>query len=143
MCPDIVQGVGKSIMRMPSKFRFWFTIGYVALILVSSILPGDGETGWGFDLVANINPTVQNLLHVPVYALLAISVEGVLRDRKKGSWQYTIVIIFCLFFGILNEVIQIPIPGRYAGLGDILLNVAGAFLGIAAIWIGRRLRGSH
>ena len=65
-------------MRMLSSSvrRARFAIAFAVLILVSSVLPGEGDAGWGFHLVAKINPTVQNLLHIPVYAVLAVLLDG-------------------------------------------------------------------
>ena len=56
-----------------------------------------------------------------------------IRDRafKIENWKRNaIVLLSSGLFGLINEIIQIPVPGRYGGLTDILLNFAGAVLGI-------------
>ena len=46
-----------------------------------------------------------------------------------------------VFMGIFLESIQAVVPGRYPGLGDMLLNIAGAILGI--LFISHRPTRTH
>jgi len=89
-----------------------------------------------------VPPSAQNALHVPAYAALAWSWCWAL-----GAWLPVPVaraIAACSIasaYGVFDEWHQSFVPGRYASLTDVILNVAGAVLGIwLAAWIGSRTR---
>jgi VanZ family protein len=49
-----------------------------------------------------------------------------------------LVLILSIGFGILNEFIQMAIPGRYAGTTDLGLNTIGALTGVLIYsWLER------
>ena len=86
--------------------------------------------------------SAQNALHVPAYAALAWSWCWAL-----GAWLPVPVaraFAACSIasaYGVFDEWHQSFVPGRYASLTDVILNVAGAVLGIwLAAWIGSRTR---
>jgi len=85
-------------------------------------------------------PSVQNALHVPAYAVLSWASWWAL-----GAWlrvPSARAISACAIataYGVFDEWHQSFVPGRYASLTDVTLNVAGAVLGIwLAAWIGSR-----
>jgi len=87
-----------------------------------------------------ISPSVQNTLHVPAYAAL-----GWTWCWALGAWlrvPVARVIGACAIasaYGVFDEWHQSFVPGRYASLTDVVLDVAGAVLGIGlAVWIGSR-----
>jgi len=87
-------------------------------------------------------PSVQNVLHVPAYAALALAWCWAL-----GAWLRVPVAraigacVVASAYGVLDEWHQSFVPGRYASLTDVTLDVAGALLGIGlATWIGSRAR---
>ena len=89
-----------------------------------------------------VPPSVQNALHVPAYAALAWAWYWAL-----GAWLRVPVsraIGACAVasaYGVFDEWHQSFVPGRYASLTDVTLDVAGAVLGIwLAAWIGSRAR---
>ena len=45
---------------------------------------------------------------------------------KKG----TLIFVCCGSFGLMNEILQIVVPGRYFGITDIVLNFIGTIVGI-------------
>ena len=102
-------------------------------------LPGDPAL---YALFYWISPTVQNALHIPAFAALAGAWCWAL-----GAWlrvalmQATSAFAIASAFGVFDEWHQSFVPGRYASLIDVILNVAGAVLGIwLAAWIGSRTR---
>ena len=112
------------------KIKLILTIVYASLLLVSSIIPGESKSR-GLQFFINFNPTIQNLLHIPAYGLLAfllIDISKEYQELKRRQILY--VFIFGCFFGILNEIIQMAVPGRYAGITDVTLNTIGTCLGI-------------
>ncbi len=88
-------------------------------------------------LLAWVPPSLQNALHVPVYALLAMLIGRALRLWPL-SVTAAVVLAFttATVFGIFDEWHQLSVPGRYATATDVLLNAVGAALGI---WLHRRI----
>ncbi|MBW1793374.1 MAG: VanZ family protein [Deltaproteobacteria bacterium] len=105
-------------------------ITYMLLILATSLIPMDREIK-GLQFVIGLKPTIQNLLHIPAYAILSILCLGLLKSCKiRRSTRIWLVVVSVVGFGILNEFIQMVIPGRYAGVMDMGLNTVGSILGI-------------
>jgi VanZ family protein len=101
-------------------------------LLASSMIPMDRQIK-GIQFVIELKPTIQNLLHVPMFAILSFLFLLMLQTFQIKNWKRNaIAFLSSGIFGLINEIIQIPVPGRYGGLTDILLNFAGAILGIIA-----------
>ena len=115
------------------------TICYMAGIYWLSSIPGevDPESPLLSGLIAWTPPALQNLLHVPMFGLLAW-----LWYRTLNAWNIrhgtalTAAFILATCFGVFDEWHQLHVPGRYASLTDIALNCAGVLL--ALWWIHRR-----
>ena len=103
---------------------------YMLMILATSLIPMDREIE-GLNLIINIKPHIQNFLHIPVYALLAILWFRLFDlyqiDQRKSSY---LVLMIAIGFGIINEWIQFFIPGRYLSATDMIFNTIGVFSGI-------------
>ena len=85
----------------------------------------------GFEFLFALKPLVQNLLHIPLFMLLAILWLQVLQGYGLLSRSRIILtLILSCFIGILNELIQIAVPGRYPSPIDMGLNVVGAIFGV-------------
>lgn len=114
----------------PSNKKIALSLSYVILILASSLIPMDRDIT-GLQFIIDLKPTIQNLLHIPIYAVLAILFLQILQNyRIEGRKADLTVFLAAGFFGVLNEVIQMVVPGRYAGLTDMGLNLIGALIGI-------------
>jgi hypothetical protein len=98
-------------------------------------LPDDPEL---YALVYWVSPSLQNALHVPAYAALAWAWHWAL-----GAWvrvsavKVLIAFTIALAYGVFDEWRQSFVPGRFASLTDVMLNVAGAVLGI---WLATHAR---
>jgi VanZ family protein len=82
-------------------------------------------------------PTVQNILHVPAYAALASAWRWALEAWLRHSSARVIGAgAIASVYGVLDEWHQSFVPGRFASLTDVTLDIAGAVLGVwlAAIW---------
>lgn len=107
---------------------------YTTFLTVASLLPSGGEefmTG-GWD--ASLSPEMQNVLHVPAYAVLAVLLFlSVGRARRIGWAAIVILAVACTTHGAILEWFQATmIPGRYGDWLDVLCNatgVAGGCLG--------------
>ena len=114
----------------PSNSKIFVVLIYMLLLLASSAIPMDREIR-GLQLVIDLKPTIQNLLHIPMYIVLSILFFQILQNYQIEVWKGNILVFLgsgC--FGIINEIIQIFVPGRYAGLTDIGLNLFGVLIGI-------------
>ena len=85
---------------------------------------------------------LDKVAHAVAYAALAgtllYGLEPDIRSRKPQIIGVT-VILFCLFFGITDELHQSFIPGRVPSVADLLADVAGAALVVFG-WFRRRAR---
>jgi VanZ family protein len=100
------------------------------LLLASSLIPMDRDIE-GLQFIIDLKPTIQNLLHIPMYIVLAILFLQILQNYQIEGWKGNILVFLgCGCFGIINEIIQIVVPGRYGGLTDIGLNLIGTIVGI-------------
>ena len=78
------------------------------------------------------------MLHIPVFGVLAVLLMRIADNFGSVKWIInTLVFCICVGFGILNEIIQIFVPGRYGGLLDVGLNSIGSILGIAVYSIAQ------
>lgn len=123
------------VTRGAARRAWWIAAGaYAAVLAAASLLPsGEGRLG-GWD--AAVSPGVQNLLHVPAYALLAVLVS--MAVRRVTLARLASVAVGCAAFGAALEFAQAAIPGRFGSLGDVVSNTAGACLGTACLWLWSR-----
>ena len=97
------------------------------LILSTSLIPMDHEIE-GFGMIMEITPFVQNLLHAPVFALLSILWVQIMNVHQiKNRRKYILVFIIGVGFGLLNELIQGVVPGRYPSILDMGINVSTSY----------------
>jgi len=97
----------------------------VGLFALSSI-PDNGDGGF---ILGFVTPTIQNLLHIPVYGLLALL--WIFTLRAYGSSERRSILLAILLsaaYGGILEFWQFWIPGRFASLMDFFLNVTGILL---------------
>ncbi|OWQ87665.1 hypothetical protein CDN99_18560 [Roseateles aquatilis] len=67
--------------------------------------------------------------HFAAFASLAVVGMQCLRAGARRRW---IVLAWLLAFGILIELVQSQIPGRDAELQDVIADMIGAAIGLAA-----------
>jgi VanZ family protein len=102
-----------------------------ALFFMSSIpgnLPEDRLVGQIFQW---FSPNWQNLLHVPLYAGLTASWLWALAERRISHpvWL-AVAFLLTIIWAALDEAHQLSVPGRYASLTDLALDLAGALLAV-------------
>lgn len=125
-------------MRAVSKKVLWaITVGYAALLAAVSLLPSGTGPLSGWDTA--ISPTLQNLLHVPAYAVLVALIAWAL--GRPTLLRLGLAALACCAFGALLECAQATIPGRFGSLEDTLLNAAGVAAGVPIVLaLSRRRR---
>jgi hypothetical protein len=112
------------------------TTAYALALTAASLLPSGRSAGLleGWD--KDISPGVQNLLHVPAYAVLVWLVAEAASPRHLAP-----VALVCAAFGGLLEWAQAAVPGRTGSVADMLLNAVGALAGLAVVVMLRKRTG--
>ena len=114
----------------PSKPKIVITAIYMLFMLTTSLIPMDRQV-YGLNFIIEFKSYIQNILHIPLYAVLSILFLQLFKNYYPNiSKRIVLIFVCCGGFGILNEIIQSVIPGRYGGVGDIILNLIGAMIGI-------------
>ncbi len=78
---------------------------------------------------------VRKSFHVPAYALLAALTWWMLAQRHRRVWTVLLVVVLV---GVADELIQSRQPGRTARVTDLLVDMAGALIGLWAVGAFRR-----
>lgn len=122
------------------KKVFWFRYLPVSLMMVGifflSHQPGDS-----LDLPRL--PQIDKAGHIMIYGLLALAAYYPLhrKHRFEKSWQVSSgVVLFCLIYGLTDEVHQSFIPGRFPSGLDLVADVFGALLAMLAVYVWQRRR---
>ncbi len=91
-------------------------------------------SGWD----ASVSPSVQNVLHLPAYALLVVLLAAAFGRSARRPWPALAAITAgCIAFGIGSEWLQAAfIPGRYGSLTDALSNTVGCVVGVGSWELG-------
>lgn len=117
---------------------YFLPISLMLLIFIESSVPMDGGPN-DIAFLTSLNPTIQNLLHIPLYGVLAFLWS---RAFLKNGFSYKKIFLLALFitisYGCLDELHQTFVPGRYGGLVDIFLDSLGAFFGILVFFLFRK-----
>ena len=110
--------------------RFQWSVLFALMLLLLFIWGGNQPEAAGL-----IPPPWDKLVHLAWFAVLA----GLLHfglGLRRGVW----VAAFCVGVGLWDEWRQLTLPGRSAGLVDLLFDGLGIVLGMAlATWWRRRL----
>jgi len=115
------------------------TVCYMVGVYWLSSIPGevDPESPLLSGIIAWTPPAVQNLLHIPLFGILAW-----LWYRTLDAWNtqhklaLTTALLLTAGFGVFDEWHQLHVPGRYASFTDIALDCAGGLL--VLWWVHRR-----
>ena len=114
-----------SMETTPIWLRLGLTLGLMTALLVLSIIPGRAEEGdsvlvWA---VAMTPTSVQKLAHLLLYGLLAFLWAWTLSAIESVVTRLMLALALAAGFGI---------PGRFGTAWDMVLNAAGAAIGLIA-----------
>jgi len=120
--------------------RFAITLVLMVLIAMLSLTPGAaGPDASGFEWVVHVTPKLaQKLLHVVIYATLAVSLVWSIDPVARSRLRHALAFCVAVAFGALMEWGQTFVPGRFGSLTDILLNTLGVLTGLAVARIALR-----
>ena len=111
------------------NFHFIWPVLFMGLIFLESSIPMDGGPD-NIEFLTNLDPSIQNVLHIPLYGALSFLWLWFFRASGKLTKKavcYSLIIT--IFYGCFDEFHQSFVPGRYGGLLDIYLDAAGAITG--------------
>jgi VanZ family protein len=103
----------------------------VILIMAGSLtpmaqIPEQEKTVW-----EKMRSVIFNLMHVPMYGVLTlVSLHYFDYIRFSRGAGAAVSVVIAMSVGVLVEVLQIYVPGRYGSLSDIGLNAAGIVGGL-------------
>jgi VanZ family protein len=124
--PDMKRG-GSGIRPFPVAIALalMFALYLVATLPAQTPPPSlpPAATGWISWSLLN------NILHVPAYLLLAWVLYFCVNGKASPTAAVLIAVMIATAYGGLMELMQISVPGRYASLGDMVLNALGATAG--------------
>lgn len=89
----------------------------------------------------NLNHLVRKNAHFFAYLLLGLLTINAL--RRSGSTGYPsagVALVICILYAISDEVHQLFVPGRSGEVRDVIIDTAGASVGIGLYWLFSRLR---
>ena len=91
----------------------------------------DLEVSTGAYWYDRLNGTIRSLAHSAVYFILAVLTSSAVSKRRLPMWKNLgISMLICVLFAVSDEIHQMFVPGRTAEVKDLLLDSAGASLGL-------------
>ena len=76
----------------PNAIKIILTSVYMLLLLASSVIPMDRHIN-GLQFVIELKPTVQNLLHIPMFAILSFLLLLILQDFQIENWKRNAIVL--------------------------------------------------
>lgn len=128
--------------RLHHSTRLWLgVLAGVALLLVAMLLPGSTLAWFYTDAtlpgrwLVHLEQTAfpfSRWFHVLVFAWLAWCLCRLF--PRQPRWRLAALL---LGLAVFSELLQLPIPGRTAGVGDLLDDLVGIGIGLGVDALGR------
>lgn len=116
------------IAKRPMPLYLMGFIGYFVLISVGSSIPGKAIAELGFDVW-------DKLLHTAEYLPLGFLAAMALRRQPLGLSRKAVVTagpLLVLALGVVDELHQWFVPGRFCSALDAVADALGGFIGVVA-----------
>lgn len=82
--------------------------------------------------LAELNHIVRKNAHFFAYLILGILVINALKSNGiKGYKSFFIALLICIVYAISDEVHQLFVPGRAGQVKDVMIDSAGAIVGVS------------
>jgi len=87
------------------------------------------------DAMFGTPPALQNLAHLPLYALLGLAWYRAFASKLQSRHAAALVALcVSVGLGVVNEATQLFVMSRHFSALDLLFNVAGALVGVTLIF---------
>lgn len=83
-------------------------------------------------LVEGLDHILRKMAHFTIYALLGVSLAGVMIDMRKVR-LISIVVLLGAMVAMIDEWHQSFVPGRGPGWSDVLLDTMGVLAGVCLV----------
>ena len=109
----------------------------MAVIFILSSIPGKVDDDHVLKILTELDPQLQNLLHIPMFGLLQwLWLRAFAKTGKSGGQTVMACVGITTAYGLFDEFHQLFVPGRYASLTDVLMNLVGVAMGTLAFrWL--------
>jgi VanZ family protein len=124
---------------MTHRLSAWraVAISWTVVVVVFGVLPTHDAVR---AVAAGHDDLLTSLAHFGEYAVLAfvvaVAIDGWHVSRHAFLWAG----VYAIGLGVLIEVVQVPLPYRDGQPSDVVVNAAGAALGLALVSLTGRLR---
>jgi VanZ family protein len=112
-------------------------IAWTVVVVVFGVLPTHGTV---HAVAGGHDNALASLAHFGEYAILAcvtaVALGGWPLPRRALLWAG----VYAVGLGALIELVQVPLPYRDGQLSDVMVNAAGAVLGVALVSLAGRPR---
>ncbi len=116
-----------------NKLRLIAPLAYMAGILMLSSIEQSAVPD-ADEPLRRLSPLVQNLLHIPLYAILAgIGYWALAGYTSEKRYKAGLTLLMFLAFSIIDETYQATVPGRTSSLLDVALDATGGILALVVL----------
>lgn len=89
-------------------------------------------------LVTQFNHLVRKCAHGWIYFVLGVLVITTLtKTGIRGYKAYVLTMVLCVSYAVTDEIHQTFVPGRTGQISDVVIDTAGAVLGMGMFWVYR------
>ena len=107
---------------------FVFPLIFMAAIFLCSSIPMDHRIQH-FEFIMGINPTLQNILHIPAFGIPTfLWVKSLIKSHLSMKKAILVAVSVTFLYGIADEFHQYFVPGRFFSLQDMVFNLIGTLL---------------
>ncbi len=103
--------------------RWALAVGYAILIMSVSSIPSD-------DFPVGMPLHLDKVAHAVEYAILTLLVCWAV--RRPGRRAFVLIALSCTIYGIMDELHQHLIPGRFPSIWDAAADTAGSVIAAVA-----------
>lgn len=131
---------------LDNRLTAWsLTILWMGVIFVFSAQPHSGAMTETY--LGDANVPVRKVAHITEFLILFLLfnwsytltlTKSFAKDKK--DWHWKLAFISSLLYAVSDEWHQLYVPGRSAGLNDVLVDMGGVVLGAVALILWRRMR---
>ena len=124
----------------PSGETNHLSIGVSQILLKNQAAASLGVDG-SETAVALFNIIIRHFAHFFLFFVLGVLMLNALKRLKlREHNRIWISAAICFAYAVSDEIHQLFVPGRFSSIKDVLIDTAGAILGIAVYWMIRMIR---